>query len=474
MEASNPRPPRKGLVVTLVVLGTLAGFLALPALWLNRQLLNTDNWTATSSELLESKPIREQVANYLVEQLYDNVNVQAELARALPPQAQGLAGPAASGLRSLADQGADELLGRPRVQQLWEDANRAASTALLKVVDGGGDNVSTDNGTVKLDLRNILVEASATLGVGQQLVAQIPEGSAQITVLKSDQLAAAQDVAQYLKDAAFILTALALLLFAAAIAVAGRRRQALRAVGVGLVVAGAGALVVREFAGSEVVDSLASTAAVRPAVESAWSIGTSLLVEAAESCITYGVVIVFAAWLAGRTSVATSTRRSLAPFLRDARFAYGGLSALVLLLIVWGPTPATRAPLTMLLLVAILAFGVEVLRRQVAREFPEATLEAVGERRRARLGRARDAMSSTARRFAPHNGPPAAPAAVPPTPAPPVAPVPDATAAVAAAPAAPAPDADRLERLERLARLREAGILDDEELAREKALILAG
>src|SRR5215203_3784952 len=129
MEASNPRPPRKGLVVTLVVLGTLAGFLALPALWLNRQLLNTDNWTATSSELL----------------------------------------------------------GRPRVQQLWEDANRAASTALLKVVDGGGDNVSTDNGTVKLDLRNILVEASATLGVGQQLVAQIPEGSAQITVLKSDQ-----------------------------------------------------------------------------------------------------------------------------------------------------------------------------------------------------------------------------------------------------------------------------------------------
>ena len=124
----------------------------------------------------------------------------------------------------------------------------------------------------------------------------------------------------------------------------------------------------------------------------------------------------------------------------------------------------------MLLLVAILAFGVEVLRRQVAREFPEATLEAVGERRRARLGRARDAMSSTARRFAPHNGPPAAPAAVPPTPAPPVAPVPDATAAVAA----PAPDADRLERLERLARLREAGILDDEELAREKALILAG
>lgn len=106
----------------------MLSFLAVFAVWVNRQLLETDTWTDTSSKLLEDPEIRSQVADHMVDALYANVDVQGELQQALPPRLQPLAGPAAGGLRQLATDLANKALERPKVQQLWEDANRKASS----------------------------------------------------------------------------------------------------------------------------------------------------------------------------------------------------------------------------------------------------------------------------------------------------------------------------------------------------------
>jgi hypothetical protein len=385
-ESPGPETPRakaadagRGLRRTglaLIFVAALLAFLALPAVWLDRQALNTDNWTETSSELLESEAIRTQVASYLVEQIYANVDVQAQLAAALPPRAKPLAGFAAGGLQQFADSRVEDLLGRPRPQQAWEAANRRAHALLLTVLDGGGGAVSTTGGDVTLDLRALLAQTADRFGIGARLEGRLPPDAGQIVVLESNQLATAQDAADLLETAAIVLVVLALLLFALAIFLArGWRREALRACGFGLVAAGVAALIVRSVAGDYVVDALATTDAVRPAVEATWTIGTSLLDQAATATIWYGAVIVLVAWLAGPTRLATGVRRLKAPFLREPRYAWGGLAAIVLLLIAWGPTPATRSPVPMLLLIALLALGVEALRRQTAREFPHVTID---------------------------------------------------------------------------------------------------
>ena len=168
-QALGARPRRRILVTTLVVVASILSVFSIMALWANRQVLNTDNWTSSSSKLLESKAIRTSVATFLVDKLYANVNVQGELQQALPAQIKPLAGPAAGGLRNLAQQGVEQLLQRPRVQALWENANRAAQKQLLKLLEGGGGALSTAGGTVKLDLGVVLQQAAATLGVGQNL-----------------------------------------------------------------------------------------------------------------------------------------------------------------------------------------------------------------------------------------------------------------------------------------------------------------
>src|SRR4051794_28630919 len=98
----------------LVVVGTLLAFLAVLAIWISRQALETDQWTQTSSELLESPAIRTALAGYLVDQLYANVDVTGQVRSALPKRAQPLAGAAAGALRRGAADGPPPALPRPR------------------------------------------------------------------------------------------------------------------------------------------------------------------------------------------------------------------------------------------------------------------------------------------------------------------------------------------------------------------------
>jgi hypothetical protein len=379
-------PPRKGLdlptrshhklSLAIVFAASVLAFFAIFAVWVNRQALNTNNWTDTSSKLLENDEIRAQLSDYLVDELYTNVDVQGKIAQALPPRAAPLAGPISGAIRNAAPGVVDQLLQRPRVQKLWVESNRRAHKQLLAVLKGGGDVVGTQGGDVTLDLKTLLAQTQQNVGVGGRLQQKLPADAAQITILRSNQLSFAQDVTDAVRPLAVVLVTISLLLFALAIYLArGWRRESLRAVGIGLALAGLTALVAQALAGNAVVDSLASTDSVRPAVEETWSIATSLLRQAAAATLAYGIVIVLAAWLAGPTRWAVAARSRLAPYLREPGYAYGGLFVIVLLLLVWGPTPATRRPALALILIGLLIFGTEMLRRQTAREFPAAGVD---------------------------------------------------------------------------------------------------
>ena len=440
----EPRPRTRSHRVAafaLVAVGTLCAFLAIAAIWINRQVLETDNWTETSSELLEDPEIRTAVSGFLVDRLYSEVDVAGEIRGALPPRAQPLAGPAAGAVRNFAEQTANRALERPRVQALWENANRAAHERLINVVEGGSEGVSTEGGVVTLDLGVLLQDLSDRTGVGGRAAQKIGPDSAEIEVLKSDQLKLAQDVANLLKPLALVLTLLALAFFGGAIALAReRRRETLRAAGFGFVIAGLLALVLRSLAGSSVVDALAKTEAVRPAAESVWDIGTSLLVEVATASIIYGIAIVLAAWLAGPTRAAVSTRRALAPYLREPAYAYGALIAFILLMVWWAPVPAARRLVPGLILVALLTAGVALLRRQTAREFPGAERPDLGAAISRRVTQVRAGSRTPAHEPAARGGNGS----------------PDSVAA-----------------LERLADLHDRGALTDEEYSTQKRHVLA-
>ncbi len=369
----TPKPGHPRVVVALLIVATLLTVIGTFSVWINRQALNTDNWVNTSEKLLEDEEVQGQLAIYMSDQLFANVNVEEELQKALPPKLTPLAGPAAGALEQLAPQAAEKALQRPKVQELWARANRAAHEALLKVIDGGGPAVSTGGGEVTLNLGTLLEQIGEKLGVGGKIAEKVPPEAGQITVLKSSQLSSAQSIAKLIRRLPIVLALLIILLYGLAIYLAGpRRREALRSVGICFFIAGVVTLILRGFIGNEVVDALAKSESVKPAAEAVWSIGTSLLVTVATSVIAFGILLVVAAWLVGPTRLAVRFRRESAPYVDEHRGGAYLVAGLVFLaLIAWAPIHAFSTPLGIIFFAVLFALGTEFLCRQILRESSE-------------------------------------------------------------------------------------------------------
>ncbi len=436
--APDPASGRRVLPSILVAVASLLAVLAVFALWADRQALETDSWVETSTELLADDDIREALSVYLIDQLYANVDVENEIAKLLPPEVAPLAGPAAGAARSGAEQIADRALEQPRIQALWEDANRTAHELLIDVIEDNGDAVSTANGTVTLDLSQVLTQVSAQTGL-PDLSSKLPPDAATLEILRSDELSAVQEGVSLFRTFVWVVTVLALLLYAAAVYVSGdRRRETLRAVGLSFVGVGAIVLIARNQAGDALVSSLTTNSSDEPAVAATWSISTSLLAEIGGAMILYGIAVFFAAWVAGPTALATSFRRAIAPYLRQPRIAYIGAFVILVLLFWWNPTPGTSRLFPSLILIALIVGGVEVLRRRTMAEFPDrvTSMSAAGMAQ----SMATQTRESISRRVSARSERQQGEAA-----------------------------ASRLEGLERLGRLRESGVLSEQEFESEKA-----
>jgi hypothetical protein len=370
------RLSRRRIWSVRVLLG-LAGLLAVLsclALFANRQLLNAGNWADTSGAMLQSSQIRSQLSNYLVDELYADVDVAGELSANLPPRLQPLSAPAAGALRQVAVRSADTLLGRPRIQDLWKKANEATAQQFINIAENRSKAITQQGNAVVLDLRAVLTELIARLGLPKSLSDGLPQGSAKIKIMSGDQVGALQDGASVLRGLAVLLPALTFILLGLAVYESrGRRRRTLLYAGVCLIAAGALVLIARRVAGDAVVNGLVAQDSVKPAAQAAWDIGTRLLEQVGQATVVLGIPVVFGALLAGPSRWATALRRWSAPRLHEQPgVAYLVVGTALVLLFAWGPIPATRSLIPSLLIIALTLLGTEVLRRQIKEEFPPA------------------------------------------------------------------------------------------------------
>src|SRR4051795_3653294 len=172
----------------IVVVAAVIALVSALNVWVTRQALNTDNWTSSSSQLLADPEIRGALSVCLVDQIYDNVDVSEVLAERLPPNAKALAVPLAAALEQPAVRTANALLARPRVQALWEEANRRAHTLLMAVIDGKEGLLDSTNGNVVLDLGPVIDRVAERTGLGARVEARLPADAGRIVVMEGSQL----------------------------------------------------------------------------------------------------------------------------------------------------------------------------------------------------------------------------------------------------------------------------------------------
>ncbi len=467
--AQEPKHRHRKLVWALVVLASIVLVVSMLANWVQTEVLDSNQFANSTDEILQNQDVQEQLSIFAVDQLYANVDVQAQIEQRLPPPAQPLAAPVTAATRQLATNVAETALASPRVQQLVATAINGAQQRFVSLIEDKGQFVSTQGGDVTLEYGSLVADVATRLGVDPSTISQIqgfiqqystelkqrlttiqskiestrstlsqaqagtlsaqvqqnlttletdaaqlrttvasleqkiaaiqPKAPAQLqsrlsdlqgrlakldkrsatvqlqaaavlkdpsqanilkldptlaslqtrvtdllnrqavqhpgelVVMKSSGLSGLQDLVKALRNLGFVLPVLALVLYLAAIYLAkGWRREALIAAGGGILGATLLVLLTRRLIGGAVIDSVASSDAVKPAITGVWNIISAGLRERALFVLVIGLGFIGGGLLAGPGRHEVAVRRFLAPYLRERPVVVYAVLAFIFLL----------------------------------------------------------------------------------------------------------------------------------------------
>lgn len=357
----------------LIVVATVLALLSAIITWANDQALDTDEWVDTADELLADETIRSATANYLVDQLYENVDVGAAIGERLPENLSGLGDPIAGALRSQLDNVAERLLESQQVRRAWALANRQTHEVLVAILlEETRDAVSVEGGEVVLNLGDVLVSLGQNIGIPDSVLDRVPDDAGQVVLLESDELDSLQTAAQASELLSWFVFLVVVVLYVLAVFLArGRRMHTLGRVGLSLLIAGIVLLLVRVISINTSIDLLVDDPTQRPVARAIADIFTDKLTEMAWAGVIYGILIMLFAALLGDHRWAVATRRFIAPAFRLPVAAIVAGTALVYLLLWWwSPGNAFERWVTALTLLGLLIGAAVVLTLQLREEFP--------------------------------------------------------------------------------------------------------
>ncbi|HEY6761084.1 MAG TPA: hypothetical protein VI318_16420 [Baekduia sp.] len=353
---------RRTLSSVLLVLACLVAVIAVLGAWADRQLLDTDQWVDTTSELLQRPAIQDATAAYLSDQLVDGPTIRARLQEGLPTRLQPLAAPLAAASGEIAERTARRLIASGAFQTLWRETNRRAHAQFIKIVHGDS----------RLAKGGVVVDLRPELGVLAQRIGVAPDATGThgtVHVLRGDNLETTRKLVHALETLRWVSVVVLIVLLVAGVALAPNRAHGILGAGLALLIAGLALLLVRRAGGHYVVDKLVVGGADESASSTTWEVTTSLLRDIAGALVVLGVVTVASGWFAGGSAWARRARRFSTPALTaHVGLVYAGVVVLLFVLLAAGLLPAAGQLWAIVFYIVLAALGVWALRRQVERE----------------------------------------------------------------------------------------------------------
>jgi len=348
----------------LIAAGSLLVIVSVLSIWLTTVALDNATWRSTSQQMIQNPEIQTEVAEYLVNQLYNSNAVQNDVSGVLPPALQRFAPAVSGGLRQVAVETSERLLATPKVQAVWVTANATAHRQLVQLINNQSQFTKVDNGRVVLDLHPVLIQVADQIGLGSVATRLLPANAGEVDIMSSAQLSTVQSIVRILTAITVIAPLVAVALFALAVWIArGFRRRALLWSAIGILLAAIVLIFIRRELGSQIINALASDPSVRPALVQAWYIGTQVLGTINQTLVIIGVVLLVGVWLAGAGRIPSAVRGRLAPWITNPIYAFGIPAVVLVILIAWGPLPIFQKLIPVIIIAVLAAIGIEALRR---------------------------------------------------------------------------------------------------------------
>ncbi len=231
---------RKTFCVILLVLAAVLSIPAVALIWLQRNVVDVNRFTATSEAIIAQPEVQTDIANRVTDAVMQQLHVPELIDNAageLPPRlgdALHKVEPALDGaVGDYVNRAATAVVGSEQFLTVWSKVNRLAHQAVMKLLQGQGDSVVLDLGPVVQEVKTRLVNR------GFELAANIPDLHPQYTLVSSPKIARARNWYSAYEVLRWLLPLLALACWAGGVALARDRWRALMwgAIGIGLAMA---------------------------------------------------------------------------------------------------------------------------------------------------------------------------------------------------------------------------------------------
>ncbi|MEV0317324.1 hypothetical protein ACIBKX_23080 [Streptomyces sp. NPDC050658] len=309
--AERDKPPRhrgrSAVACLLVVVGCLLAPLSVVASWAADQVGDTDRYVATVAPLASDPDVQDAVADRATDAVMSRIDLSTLLSdvpaqdRPRLEKALGRLGDSLEGaVRSFVHDKARALAGSDAFENIWEQANRQAHSAVNKALTGkGGGAVQLEGDAVTLDLGPLVERVKERLvDEGMAVAGRIPAVDASFTLVRSENIGKAKTYVRLLQLAGNWLPVIALALVAAGVLISVRKRRALVGGAVAVAVAtgllGIGLRVFRVIYLDRLPASVSQDAAA-----AVYDTMTHFLFTMVRMVVALGVVVALAAWLTG-------------------------------------------------------------------------------------------------------------------------------------------------------------------------------
>ena len=333
---------RTPVSIVLIVLGCVLSPAAVLAVWAGNQVSDTGRWVATVEPLIHDPAIQNVLTDKITAEVTSQLNLTGTISQAsvqlgdkglprLGSLVQTFGPQIASAVTSFIHSTVHKIVTSPAVARLWVQANTVAHQSLVKVLSGEGNGaISASGGQIVLNLGPFVAVVKQDLvDRGFSLASNIPPVSPTVALFQAHDLAKAQAGYRLIRTLKIVLPVLVLLLLAAGVYVARKRRRALIGASLGLaasmLVLAIGLLIGRSIYLSSVPPSVLpgdAAAAAFDAMVHFIRIGLRVV-------LAVGLVVAVGALITGSSRPAVQTRSALKSGAGRVR-AYGerrGVSA---------------------------------------------------------------------------------------------------------------------------------------------------
>lgn len=391
----KPFPWRNLLAWILVVLATIMAIAAPLASWGHDYLLDTDRFVDTVAPLIQEDEIAQVVSERAASRLIEELDIQDRLDRVLPEDIAFIAGPLTNGIETLAQKSAEVILTSDQFYWVWERMLTFAHTTAVNAIRGDGALEVTQQGDIVLDIEELLEELKDRLieaGLTFLDKVPVPSDAGMVVLFTAEELGVARGGIHLLDTLNWLLPALAILFFAAAVVISTDRRKFLMASGIGLALAMAISLIALNFSQNQLLNQVKVEANLA-AAQVVWDKLFSSLVAILWGGLALGVVVAagaavagpykWAEWLRTKTAhlfEAWQDRRRrgvkepgpLGKFMEAHKMALrvGGLALVVFILLLL-PKVSVGAVIGLAIALLVYLVVIELLRAPTPEEAPE-------------------------------------------------------------------------------------------------------